>query len=640
MRRLLLVFAALLWVLCPAVAWAALPVDPTVDGYDLSTEVWLLEDPSGSLTIDDVTAPQNAARFERTTQRYPTLGLSDSAVWVRIELQNDAEVEQERLLELVRGTIDQVEVHFPPGSEPRVMTARRHAPYSERVVPYRYPIFPVTLPPKSQVVLHLRLWSESELYFPVRLWSRSGFHEHETSELMLLAAYYGLVFTLALYHLALFARLRDRYLLYFALYIALIGAWMSFVDGLPHGLIGSVASALGNSSYAITGAIGVSFTVLFTQEFLDTRRKLPRMHKCLHAGHVYAAFVLVGHLFLSWRVINMGGLFFWVVMLPWMLATGLLAWRAGVRDAGLYSIAWFVWVLGGVLAAMGISGWLAIPPQELFNPWRWAMLVEAIVMSLALAGRIQALGRERAEAAALAAAQGQLVEAEKSAVLGRLMAGILHEVNTPLGALRSSAATLADTFAKLDRRIGEDDKKLRRTVTAGTKLTETLDTSSARIVDVIDSLKRFVAVDEAEKKRVDLRHGIEGALTLLAPSLAGVVVKRSLPDEPVMLLCAPAKLNQAILELVQRSAKALDGDGMLRVALEAREDAIVLVIEDDGSEVEDIDSLFDFAFVQDEGRMRMRMGLPLAKHTIDELGGTVRASRDDGTTSVRVTFPR
>ena len=127
-----------------------------------------------SATLEDVVVPEVAAKFVPAERNVPSLGLSDSAWWARIELENAGDAPQERLLVVSRATLLHVEM-FAPGAQP--MRFGRYFTYRERVIPHHFPVFPVTLPARSKTNIHLRIQSDSEIYFPVehasKVWAKT-----------------------------------------------------------------------------------------------------------------------------------------------------------------------------------------------------------------------------------------------------------------------------------------------------------------------------------------------------------------------------------------------------------------------------------------------------------------------------------
>jgi signal transduction histidine kinase len=254
-------------------------------------------------------------------------------------------------------------------------------------------------------------------------------------------------------------------------------------------------------------------------------------------------------------------------------------------------------------------------------------------------------------------AEVQLVENEKQATMGRLVAGILHEMNTPLGALSSSTQTLQRGLGRLralvlpeSKRLSSEQQEIAGTLAAAERLATVQTASGQRIRDVIESLRQFVSLDRAALQVADVRAGLETAVALIRPGLpAGVSVRLQAPACPIWVQCFPAKLNQVFLNLLKNAASAFDGPepaGEIVVSTAVRAASggmrVLLEVRDNGRGIaaERLPHLFDLDFSRQGSRVKLSLGLPSSRGVVEAIGGTLRIDSELGRgTAVRIELP-
>ncbi|MEO1232442.1 MAG: ATP-binding protein [Myxococcota bacterium] len=245
--------------------------------------------------------------------------------------------------------------------------------------------------------------------------------------------------------------------------------------------------------------------------------------------------------------------------------------------------------------------------------------------------------RERLRYLELEAMQTQLLEAERMAAVGGLVAGVAHEMNTPLGVLRSNLDIHARALERLGDSLGEEaPRAATQSVRALARAGETSQAALERLETWVRGLRRFARLDEAEKQIFDVIEGLESTLDLVRPGLpAGIQLEANLGS--VSLLDGwPGRLNQAFLTLVRNAVEALGDRGTVRVTAGDEASAVVVTIADDGPGIpEEVQPrLFELSFEADGPRTRFRVGLATVRSIVTRHGGTIDfdTAPDRGTT--------
>lgn len=227
-------------------------------------------------------------------------------------------------------------------------------------------------------------------------------------------------------------------------------------------------------------------------------------------------------------------------------------------------------------------------------------------------------------------AEGQLIETEKQATVGRLVAGILHETNTPIGALSSATHTLKLTLNKLADQRPHDAAQ---TIAVSKQLLDVQAASAARLGELVSSLRQFVSLDQQGQRVTDIRKGLRTACALLTPELPeGVAFSLDLPADPVWVRCFPERLNQTFLSLFQNSVSAFvpqsSGHQSIDCQVRAHGAHVRITLTDTGRgmSAEQLANVFEVGFSHRGARVKLHLGLPTSKKNIEDVGGTLTIS--------------
>ncbi len=638
----------LVCLLTPVSVIAAPPiVDVTATELDVGPHVQLLEDPEGTLTAS--TALAKRADFVQLDRPYPNLGLTQSVWWVLLKLRNPG-AETVRLLELKRSTYDDVRFfQLRPGAKPLIQRFGRFMSYAERPAPHRNPLFRWSVRPGMSEVL-LRIESRSEMALPIQLWAEDAQRTHETRDHLVFGFLFGATTILAIYHLILFIRMREWYLLIYSLNVTWLSLWFWFVNGLAYGTIPELATKLRFLPFAVFAFGTFFFALLFGISFLNTQKYTRGGDRALRGLVAVLGLVFLYSLVGDWYVVNNVSAAIWLVQTPTTMVVGIICYRRGHRAARWFIASWAAWTIGTSIAALWLLGLISYPVTEILHPLRIAVFVEATGLAFAISEHIDTLTKERTEARILAETQAQLVQSEKDAVVGRLVAGLLHEINTPVGALRSSSDTIDRSLDKVKELSARaeleeaDAKKMKKVLKAAAQVSGVLHTSASRIGQVVESLKRFANLDESEETTIDLNDSLRDVLLLLKAETPPEVVIEA-PSEALKapVFCNAARMNQAILNLIKNAITAVETKGEVKLGLRITSQSVELSIQDNGKGISPakLDEIFELGFTTKRAsRVGMRLGLPTAKRTIESAGGTLQlfSTLNEGTTA-KVTLP-
>ena len=264
------------------------------------------------------------------------------------------------------------------------------------------------------------------------------------------------------------------------------------------------------------------------------------------------------------------------------------------------------------------------------------MALENVRLYENLQAEVDARTRELEEA------QASLVRAAKLASLGQLVAGVSHELNTPLGALQSASDSLSKAAEMLEGDYAERSVEPPRPFRIVKSSSDTMSQAAERVSTVVRRLKRFARLDEADVQRVDVHACIDDAIEMLASSLpAEVEIVTSYGDVPEMLL-RPRDLNDLFLNLLMNAAQASTAGGRIVVQTRSSDGSAVVEIEDEGSGIDpaDLPRIFDPGFTTRGVRVGVGLGLATCHQIVEAHEGRIEVTSELGRgTKVTVRLP-
>jgi signal transduction histidine kinase len=230
--------------------------------------------------------------------------------------------------------------------------------------------------------------------------------------------------------------------------------------------------------------------------------------------------------------------------------------------------------------------------------------------------------------------QIQLVQSEKMASLGHLVAGVAHEINTPLGTITSNVGIIEKCVKKIAGTSStETDQKILNILAETCRISKE---AVSRINKIVKNLKNFARLDESEFQSVDIHEGVKSTLDLLRHEFKNKV---EIIEEYGMLpniKCFPDLLNQVFMNLLVNAAQSIEITGTIRIKTEYKDENIHIFITDNGKGIknDDIGKIFDPGFTTKGVGVGTGLGLSIVHKIIQKHKGQIKvsSSQSQGTT--------
>jgi len=235
--------------------------------------------------------------------------------------------------------------------------------------------------------------------------------------------------------------------------------------------------------------------------------------------------------------------------------------------------------------------------------------------------------------------QAHLVQSEKMASLGGLVAGIAHEINTPVGAMTSMHDTLMRAIAKLKEHLKEtspgafeNDERLKSLFAMIDESNQVIRSGASRVAEIVRRLRSFARLDEAELKKVDVHEGLEDTLTLVHHEIKhNIQIVRDYGTLPLMSVF-PSRLNQVFLNLINNARQAIHNKGTITLRTWVEDKTASIAITDDGVGIpkENLPRVFDPGFTTKGVGVGTGLGLSICYQIVKDHRGRIDVESEVG----------
>ena len=391
------VWTVLLFLFCVSSAHAIdiISVNANENGHQQTGLDTLYFDREQRLSLDDITQALDEGEFSALKSAGST-GLIVGNTWSAFELRNTSNGPITLYLEYIDHQIIDIEAFQRTTGRTnfnRVAELSLTKPSSHRLVNHNRFVVPVDLAPNQRLQMLIRFGAtEAGFTYPsMRIWSPEQLMAAHTKESALVMFLFGGFALMALFSIvAGFASGRKVFYLYALYSLSKITCWATIL-GFTHQHL--LRDNFHWSLMSISGAITIVCGLIFARAFLRTREFTPKADYVLLFMVVNALTLMFAAIF-QIKIVAIITITLALLLYPVLIVVGLIRWRQGATEAGVFTIAWTTLVVGLITQAMRDMG---VVPHTLFNYYLppVASYIEMLTIMFAMGMLVRHLRRDK-----------------------------------------------------------------------------------------------------------------------------------------------------------------------------------------------------------------------------------------------------
>ncbi len=219
--------------------------------------------------------------------------------------------------------------------------------------------------------------------------------------------------------------------------------------------------------------------------------------------------------------------------------------------------------------------------------------------------------------------QIQLINSEKMASLGQLVAGVAHEINTPVASIKSNNGLLSKLIPQInDTEIAGIMQEINQ-----------IDSEAIqRISNIVTSLKKFVRLDEAELQEADINKELDLTLDLIRHETKNRIEIIKNYGELPLIKCYPNMLNQVFTNILVNACQAIDGKGTITITTNYQGKTLTVSVKDTGKGIskDEINKIFTAGYTTKGVGVGTGLGLAISAKIIEKHNGKIIVNSEVG----------
>lgn len=371
-------------------------IDDETKKTAIGTYLEIFDDAVKKESITTITSTTLPGGFVKSNDPIPSMGFTDSAIWVRFTIENRSRSFNSLLLELAYPLMDNIVLYESKddGSFTQKKTAGYRQPFIQRELKNKNFIFKLNIPAGKTRAYYMRFVNEDRMELPLTLYTPDSFYEKDHIEQYIMGIFYGLFIVMFLYNFFLYFFIRDKSYLYYIFFIFAYGFFQLTQNGYAYEFF--IPRIFEKYSHYIPLSISLALIsiVLFSISYLNVKARVPRLYR-----YYLIILALLGiNIFLPLVIkystcIQISALLS-ILTISSVMVTGITSYLKRYRPALFFMVAWSVFLIGSIIYALRVLK--VIPANSVtYYTMQIGSAIQLILLSLGLGDRITIMRKEK-----------------------------------------------------------------------------------------------------------------------------------------------------------------------------------------------------------------------------------------------------
>ena len=581
--------------------------------------LYIFEDQQGNLTIEDITRPIMNMQFLPNIEGTLNKGFTETVYWLRFQVQNAAP-DKTWLLEVAAPSLDSAILYSP--SEAGGFAAKelgRNSDLREREVYHRNLVYNLEPDEAAVETYYMRVESEGPLQIPISIWESKRFEEKARTTTVFIGIISGILFVVLLYHLGQFLKVRQLSYLYFVLLAFSLIFTFTSMAGLTLTFIWPDLLWLDEQFLLMLAGISNIFVLLFTENFLDIRRNLPRAKLVFQLLNIVSligiAFLLLFDEVARWLLPAI-----LLMSLAFIFSLAIVCMQKGIAYSRYFAAAAFFLLFGAFISFLTLAGDLPFTGRS-HHAGYMAICLGVFLTALALTDKAAVKRQEKYDLERKAVERQRLaMESLKHANERKdeLLAVTSHNLRTPLYGMIGIAESLQEMSA--GRVSPAMSHQLGTIISSGKKLAHMIN-------DILDFSKLKQNTLDVHVEPVNLAITAETVIAVCAPLVKDkqVTLYHTISDGLPLVIADADRVQQVLFNLIGNAVKYTQS-GEIVVSAQKSGKQVKISIRDTGKGIQEdkISTLFEPYRPEDPDSGEVKgvgIGLNISKKLVELQGG-------------------